>query len=420
MSFYNNINKAIVHVLASVLFLSVGVFHTTEAESDSDTEKKILYWVAPMDPAYRRDKPGKSPMGMDLVPVYEEEMTGAGDSADIVISPAVVNSLGVRTETVTRGPLWKKINTVGYVNYDENKISHIHMRTNGWIEKLLVKSEGERVQKGQLLFELYSPELVNAQEEFVLSLNKRGKTLVMASQKRLEALGISSGQINRLKKTGKVEQLVSIFASQDGVVSALNVREGMYITPEMEVMMLADLSSVWLVADIFEHQVDWVKEGQSAEVHLPYIPEKIWEGNLEYVYPILDAKTRTLKARLYFDNPDERLKPNMFAHVTIYGGPKRDVISIPREALIQTVGFQRVIIALGNGRFEQRKVRAGTESGDWVEIVSGLKEGEEVVVSAQFMLDSEASLKASFRRMAEPKNKSDHQNMKEIGQEKMK
>ena len=416
MSFNNNINKVFVHVLVSGLLFSASVLHAVENESSSETEKKVLYWVAPMDPAYQRDKPGKSPMGMDLVPVYEDEMAGTGDSADVVISPAVVNSLGVRTETVTRGALWRKINTVGYVDFDENKISHIHMRTSGWIEKLLVKSEGERVQKGQLLFELYSPELVNAQEEFVLSLNKGGKTLVTASQKRLEALGISSGQIKRVKKTRKVEQLVSIFASQDGVVSALNVREGMYITPAMEVMMLADLSSVWLVADIFEHQVDWVKEGQPAEVHLPYMPEKIWEGTLEYVYPILDAKTRALKVRLHFDNPDEKLKPNMFAHVAIYGGPKRDVISIPREALIQTIGFQRVIIALGNGRFEQRKVRAGTESGDWVEIVSGLKEGEKVVVSAQFMLDSEASLKASFRRMTDPKNEPDNQDMKDMDQ----
>ena len=164
-------------------------------------------------------------------------------------------------------------------------------------------------------------------------------------------------------------------------------------------MALADLSSVWLLVDIFERQSDWVAPGQPAEVRLGYLPGRVWEGEVEFVYPTIDPKTRTLQARLRFDNPDEALKPNMYATVNIYAGPKRDVLSIPREALIKTGSEQRVIVALGDGKFKPRKVTSGMESGDFVEITGGLNEGDRVVTSAQFLIDSEASLKASFTRM---------------------
>ena len=372
------------------------------ASSAEDEEREILYWVAPMDANYRRDKAGKSPMGMELVPVYAD--AAGGDGSSVTIAPEVVQNLGVRTAVAERTRLWRGIDTVGYVDYDESKVSHIHLRTEGWIENLVVQSEGERVTKGQRLFDLYSPELVNAQEEFVQALNAGNKGLIRASRSRLGALGIPASQIKKLEKDRKSSQTIPVYAPQDGVVSTLQVREGMFIKPSTRIMSLADLSSVWLLAEIFERQTNWVETGQLTEVSLPYLPGRTWEGRVEYIYPSLDPKTRTLKVRLRFDNPGEALKPNMYANVKIFGGPQHDAIVIPVEALIRTGREERVVIALGDGRFESRTVTAGIESGDWVAIIEGIQPGDRLVTSGQFLIDSEASLKASMQRMspAEP------------------
>lgn len=378
-------------------------------------ERKILYWVAPMDPNYRRDEPGKSPMGMDLIPFYEPDESGAV----VTVSPAMVNNMGVRSTVVEKGRLWRKIDTVGYIDYDETKLSHVHLRTDGWIQKLFTQSEGERVSKGAKLFEFYSPSIVNAMEEYVQALGSQSRNLIRASADRLQSLGVSSNQIKTLAKTRRVPQTIIVYAPQDGVVSKLKVREGMYVKPGTEVMSLADLSSVWLLAEVFERQANWVKVGQFADVTMGFIPGKTWEGKVEYVYPQLDSKTRTLKARLRFDNPGELLKPNMFARVAIYGGAKKDLITIPSEALIRTGQDQRVIIDLGEGKFVPREVVAGIESGGYVEIKKGLKAGEKVVLSGHFLIDSEASLKASLMRMTEPAKETGMMEMKMQDQDAM-
>ncbi len=370
----------------------------TEAASTTK-EKKLLYWVAPMDPTYRRDKPGKSPMGMDLVPVYDE----GGDGAVVKISSAVENNMGVRTTKVIRNNLPKMIETVGYLDFDESKISMVHLRTKGWIEKLYIRSEGERVHKGQLLFELYSPELVTAQEEYLQALRSVNKYLIYASKERLKVLGMGDKQLVKLAKTRKVEQRVKIYASQDGIVNQFNIREGMFVTPSKLIFSLADLSSIWLLAEIFERQADWVKVGQKAEVTLSYLPERRWVGKVEYIYPSLDAKTRTLKARLRFDNPDESLKPGMFSHVRLYGDASENALIVPSEAVIRIGDKARVIVAEGKGRYRPYNVKLGIETADLIEIKSGLSEGDRVVTSAQFLIDSEASLKASLKRMTVPK-----------------
>jgi len=255
---------------------------------------------------------------------------------------------------------------------------------------------------------LYSREVVNAQEEYIQSLRSKNDYLRRASRERLEALGMSKQQIREVAKKRRAFQQVRILASQDGIIHNLNVREGMYVKPNMEVMTLADLSSVWLLVDVFERQSDWVATGQPAEVRLGYLPGQVWEGNVEFVYPTIDPKTRTLQTRLRFNNPDEVLKPNMYADVRIYAGPKLDVLSIPREALIKSGGAQQhVILSLGEGRFRAVSVLAGMESDGRVEIIEGLNEGEKVVTSAQFLIDSEASLKASFSRMGSDDVESD-------------
>jgi len=367
------------------------------ATATAEDDKDILYWVAPMDANYKRDKPGKSPMGMALVPVY----ASSGEAGTVIIDPRVVQNLGVRTTKAELTRLWRGIDTVGYVDYDESKVSHIHLRTEGWIENLAVESEGERVKKGDHLFNLYSPELVNAQQEYVTALSSDNKSLSRASKLRLISLGVSDDQIMQLQKDYKVKQTISIYAPQDGVVSKMLVREGMFVKPSMRVMTLGDLSSVWVLAEVFERQVEWVETGQPAEVTLSFSPGTTWDGKVEYIYPSLDAKTRTLKVRLRFDNPDEKLKPNMYANVKIFGGAKNDTIVIPLEGLIRTGRDERVIIALGEGKFEARDVLAGIESGEFVEILKGVGAGEEIVVSGQFLIDSEASIRGSLTRMSE-------------------
>jgi Cu(I)/Ag(I) efflux system membrane fusion protein len=385
------INRTIISGLLALLLLPAPV---TPA---ADDEREIIYWVAPMDPNYRRDKPGKSPMGMDLVPVYTS--AEGGDGSSVTIAPEVVQNLGVRTAVAERSRLWRGIDTVGYVDYDESLVSHIHLRTEGWIENLAVESEGARVTRGQRLFDLYAPELVNAQEEFTQALKIGNQGLARASRSRLAALGIPDSRIRQLEKDREPAQTIPVYAPQDGVVASLMVREGMFVKPADIIMSLADLSSVWLLAEVFERQADWVEVGQPAEVTLPFLPGRNWEGTVEYIYPSLDPKTRTLKARLRFPNPDEALKPNMYANVKIYGGPLEDIVVIPIEALIRSGREERVIIARGGGRFESRRVRAGIESGEWVQMLEGVAPGEEIVVSGQFLIDSEASLRASMRRM---------------------
>jgi len=378
------------------------------------TERKIAYWKAPMVKGFRSDKPGKSPMGMDLLPVYKDELGGKDDTNSVYLSPLVINNLGVRTGKVTSGNFRSRIETVGYVDYDEKKIVHIHLRAEGWVNKLYVNSIGERVKKGDLLFELYSPALVNAQSDYLSALNTGRRDIIKASEERLVALDISQDLIKQVKKTRKTSQYIKFYAPQDGIVSALNIVQGSYITPKTTIISLADLSSIWILVDVFENQVSQMKEGLPAIVRLSYEPGRIWKGKVSYIYPQIDPKTRTLKVRLVFDNPGEILKPDMYANVMILGTEKQNTLSIPREALIRLGNSERVILSKGNGMFQPAKVQSGIESGDRIEILSGLKEGENIVTSSQFLIDSEASFKGSVIRMSGNVSKGSERKNKEI------
>lgn len=392
---------ALIAGLVAGLLLSPGEApHDAAAPADSGgdaSEPEVAYWVAPMDPAFRSDKPGKSPMGMDLVPVYEDETS----DATVRISSTMANNIGIRTARIERSDLARKARTVGFVGYDEMKVSHIHMRAEGWIDELTVKSEGERVKKGDLIFRIYSPDLVVAQSEYVQALKQGQTVLSRLAKERLGLLNFLDSQITELKRTGEVRQLVDVYADQDGIVVDLNIAENMFVTPGTTILTIVDLSSVWVLADVFEEEAQWMKVGLPASVNTPFQPDAVRRGTVDYVYPTIDPVTRTLKVRLKFDNPDELLKPNMYAEVSISGEPKARVLSIPRDALIRTGTSQRVILALDGGAFEPREVKTGMVSNDRIEIVSGLKDGDILVVSGQFLIDSEASLSASFRRMGE-------------------
>jgi Cu(I)/Ag(I) efflux system membrane fusion protein len=368
------------------------------AETAVDHAKKHMdaSYVCPMHPNIVSKEPGTCPIcGMDLVLVE-----AGGEAETVTVAPGTINMLGVRTEQVKRRTLYRRIDSVGYVAFDENHIRSVSLRVEGWIDRLNVKNVGTRVKRGEPLFEIYSPMLVNAQEEFVTALHSGSEDLIAASMGRLIALGLTQEQVQELERTQKVAQTVQFSAPQDGIVSDLKVREGGFVMPAAPIVDLVDLSTVWLIVDIFERQADWVKVGNKAEAVLAFIPDKTWEGTVDYIYPSLDPKTRSLQVRIRFDNPDEALKPNMYADVKIFAAPKRDALSVPREALIRTGDGDRVILALGEGRFKPAAVRPGMETTDRVEILEGIEEGEDVVVSSQFLIDSESSLRAALMRMS--------------------
>ncbi|MEP0708784.1 MAG: efflux RND transporter periplasmic adaptor subunit [Parvibaculum sp.] len=372
----------------------------TSGAADMAGEGEVLYWVAPMDPNFRRDAPGKSPMGMDLVPVYADgDKGGASAEPALRIEPAIVNNIGVRTAAVRRQDMPRIIRTVGNVMADQEKRSDIHVRSEGWIETLTVETVGERVEKGDLLFRIYSPELVTAQGEYLQILMLDRPTLAEAAEERLAAMGMGKDQIAALRQQRKVQRLVDVHAPQSGVVTEIDVREGMFVQPATMVMRLADLSTIWVMADIFETASSWVAEGQRAQMTLAAFPGETWEGRIDYVYPTADARTRTVQTRLRFDNEDGRLRPNMFANLSIEAAPKENALVIPAAALIRHSSQDRVVLALGEGRFRPAAVRAGTESGGLIEILDGLNAGETVVTSSQFLIDSEAGLDASLLRL---------------------
>lgn len=352
-------------------------------------------YICPMHPDIVTKEPGTCPIcGMDLVLVE-----AGGDGGVVTVSAETMNALGVRTEPVSRRNIYRRVDTVGYIAENENNIRSVSLRTEGWIERLAVKALGDLVQKGDLLLEVYSPVLVNAQEEYVQALELENPSLIKASEQRLESLGVSRKQIDSLRSSRQPSQLVAVYAPQNGYISELNVREGMQAMPATPIVNIVDISSVWLLVDVFERQADWVKVGQKAQASLAFIPGKTWNGTVEYIYQSIDPKTRSLKVRLRFDNPGSDLKPNMFADVRILAEPRKDVLTIPREAVIRQGKEERVIVAMGEGRFLPMPVRTGVETDDYIEVVSGIQEGEEIVVSSQFMLDSEASIKAALMKM---------------------
>ena len=364
-------------------------------------------YVCPMHPQIVRDEPGTCPIcGMTLEPKEINRDTGGDFGPPIVtIRPETRQNMGLRTAPAERGALQRPVETVGYVAYDEDRISHVHPRAAGWVEKLLVRAEGDAVRRGQPLLEFYSPEIVNAQEEYLLALEgveqtvRTRRNLEQSAQRRLRLLRLPDGFIDNLAKTRQVQETVPILAPGNGVVTRIGIREGMYVEPAMELFTISDVASVWVLVDVFEQQLDWVQPGRPAQIRVPALPGRTWTGRVDYVYPEVDPRTRTLRVRLRFDNPDGVLKPNMFAQATIQSRPRPNVVHIPRDALIATGGEERVIVALGDGRFQPRPVTSGLRAGDQVEILSGLQEGDQVVVSGQFLIDSESNLQATFRRM---------------------
>lgn len=424
----------------------------------AEGERVILYWVAPMDPGYVRDEPGKSPMGMDLVPVYDDEvMSGAG----VTIDPAIIQSIGVRYAQVEVGPVEKTIRAAAHVDFDEDHYTVLSTRTGGWIEKLYVTSPGEEVHEGDPLFDFFSPTLFSAQEEYLIARRMGDSTLANAAVERLRLLGVSDEMIEDIRINGS-RRALTIEAPMDGIVASIgssgggggggissgggmsgmsgmggsggsggmndtgsgmggDIKEGDYVGSGTSVFSIADLSSVWIYAHVYEDELQFVSEGLTAELELDYLPGQIFEGTIDFVYPFLDRQTRDIKIRMVFENPDGLLMPGMFGTVRITNRIVDTGLLIPAEAVIYSGDRRLVFLALSGGRFAPADVTLGVNAGDdMVQILDGLTAGQTIVTSAQFLLDSESRLKEAINKMlAGTSNEMDneHEGMGETAEE---
>ncbi len=378
-------------------------------------ERKVLYWRAPMDPNYISNKPGKSPMGMDLVPVYADA-DESPSAHTIRIDPVTVQNMGIRTTVLKRGPLVKTIRTVGRIDYDEQLVTFIDTKFNGWIETLYVDETGQHVEEEQRLFDVYSPELYAAQQEYLSALQglerlepstieyarEDAAKLVEAAVIKLKYMDVSDDQIEELRRTKEVKKTLTIHSPSRGIVTEKMALQGMYVKPGMRLYTIADLRRVWVYVDIYEYQLPWVSVGQPASMILPYVPGKEFVGTVVYIYPYLEERTRVIKVRLEFENPMLELKPGMFVNVRLEAQLQRDALLVPREAYIDSGTRQVAFVDLGNGKFAPRDIQVGVEAEDgMVEVLYGLDEGEVVVTSGQFMLDGESKLKEAVAKMME-------------------
>lgn len=382
-------------------------------------EEKEQRYQCPMHPTYISDEPGDCPIcGMKLIPIEEEEEEEGMEEelpeglATIKIDPERRQIIGIRTSMVEMMPLTKDIRTIGVVKEDERKVAHIHTKFSGWVSRLHVDYTGRKVRRGQPLLSVYSPELVSSQEEYLLALEARekfssssipdvvrgGDDLVDASRRRLRLFDIPASTIRNIEKTGRVRKNMTIYSPISGYVTRKMANKGMYVEPKMELYTITDYSVVWVLADLYEYELQHVKVGDMATMDLSYYPGETFTGKVTYIYPYLEEKTRTIKARFEFENKDERLKPGMYVNINIKV-PLGKLLAVTKEAVIDTGERKIVFVDLGDGRIQPREVKLGTEAKGYVEVLEGLEEGEKVIASAQFLIDSESRLKAAISGM---------------------
>ena len=386
------------------------------AASDKPKEKKIKYWVAPMDPDYISDKPGKSPMGMDLVPVYEEQ-----EATGVHVDPNFIQNFAVRTKEVQKGSIPIVIRTVGTLDYNQKNIVSVNTKFEGWIEKANVNYIGESVKRGDVLFEIFSPPLVTTQQEYLATLGyleklrisgdkeaiARAKSLLEATHERLHYWDITDAQIEELKSRKTPMRTLKILSPVSGIVIEKmgDSLEGMKLTPGMNVFKIANLSNVWAEIEVFEHRIQYLKLGQKADITLDAFPGRTWTGNIIYLNPMLNQKTRTLTAYVAIENPDRMLRPEMYANVEIRVPAVSGAVKVPSEAILHTGERNVVIVEKDKGYFEPREVTIGAEGEGYSQVTAGLHEGETVVVSSQFLIDSESNLKEAISKMLTARKK---------------
>ena len=381
-----------------------------EEQKGGSGQKKIAYYQDPMHPWFTSDKPGTAPdCGMDLVPVYEGDENVEG----IKIDPVTVQNIGVKTEIVKKQKLNKVIRTSGKIEYDERKVTTVTTKIMGWVEKLFVDYTGKYISKGQPLFEIYSPELVSTQEEFLQAIRyvkkvsnsseeiKNGaQELVGSAKRRLLYWDISEKDIDEIEKNNSPKKTLTIYSPVNGTVVEKMVFEGQQIMAGMELYKVADLSNVWVMADVYQVDLPWIKLGQKVDLELSYLPGKTYKGIVTYIYPYLNEETKTVKIRTEVKNTSNYdFKPGMFATVKLISPISVEAVVVPDQAIIRSGERTIAVMSLGGGYFDPRDVKLGVASDGLVQVLEGIKEGEKIVVSSQFLIDSESNLKAAIQQM---------------------
>lgn len=384
----------------------------SDADSDASAQIEasggggVQLYQSGMHPWIITTQPGNCPIcGMKLEPIDPAKLTG-----ELTIDPRVVQNIGVRTQLVTTGPLTQTLRTVGNVTYDEARVRTINTKIDGWIEELYVDSEGAAVAAGDPLFSVYSPKLFAAQQEYLAAYRSRdtpsGDLLLNAARTRLSYFDLSDEQVAELQQRGEASKTVVVSSPYAGVVTRKHANEGMRIEPGMSVYTLADLSRVWVLATVYEGQLPFLEEGAKATMELAYLPGRVFEGEVDYIYPYLEDRGREVKVRLEFENAQGVLKPGMFANVRIAAGLAGEAgeaeggVLVPRSAVLDTGERRVAFVSKGEGRFEPRDLTLGVQvDGDRVQVLSGLEAGERVVTSGQFLLDSESRLRESLAKM---------------------
>ena len=376
-------------------------------------QRRILYWRAPMDPNYTSDQPGKSPMGMDLVPVYEDDAPADGS---VRVSRSFLQNFAVRTAEATRGTLPVSIRTVGILAHNEERVVSVQTKYEGWIERASVNNVGETVERGDVLFEIYSPELVATQREFVEAIGyagrlrdnaaypeaiERARSLVEAARERLLHWDMTEGQIDELAESGAVAPTVRVFSPATGfIVDKMgDSMEGMKLAPGMTVLKIADHSTLWAETEFYEDDLRHVREGEAVEIEADAFPGRRWNGRILFFRPALNSRTRTLTAFVEVANADLTLRPGMYVDVTARARGAADAVMVAAEAVLHSGTRAVVIVARGGGVFEPREVVLGVEGEGMHEVASGLAAGERVVVSSQFLIDADANLRAAISQL---------------------
>ncbi len=386
----------------------------TTAMAEQSSERKVLFWRNPMNPSITSPTPAKDSMGMDYLPVYADGDRSEDEPAGTVkIDPVTVQNIGVRTATVERRALARELNALGQVDFNEEKLARLHPKTSGWIEQLRVDETGVRVDKNTILLGLYSPELVAAQREYLVALENwevlrnssvgrmkvSAKSLLQSSRERLELFDVPAHQIKELKKSRKIKKQLHIHSPFAGRIMHIGARDGQYITPKDELYLIADLSRIWVNVDIYEDDLPWMKIGDRAEMTVRAAPGRIFTGKVTFIHPTMQKRSRTVRVRLEFDNPELVLKPGMFANVKLHVDEQPNAVVVPSEAIIRSGSREQVFVVREPGKFEPRLVTLGVSAGGYTQILLGVEVGEEVVTSSQFLIDSESKLREATAKM---------------------
>ncbi|WP_052481163.1 efflux RND transporter periplasmic adaptor subunit [Gilvimarinus agarilyticus] len=384
---------------AGIYFPAVVIPSAQDRAPAAPAEPEPLYWVAPMDASFRRDGPGKSPMGMDLVPVYASDKSPA--TGEVSIAPQVQQHLGLRTARAERTTMVTPLTAVGFVGFDQQALRHFHLRATGWVSELSVVAEGDPVRMGQKLFEFYSPEILNTQQEYLSALNGNHTALAQSAALKLKAQGVSEREITAIARERKLRPQLSYYADRDGYVAAISISNGSYVELDQSTLSIGTLDDVWVLAEVFERSAGLLHQGQAVTLTSRSYPGEQWLGEIDYVYPVLNAANRTVKARIVFPNSDGRLKPNMLVDLAIAAAPAENTLVIPTSAVIRTGQSTRVVRQVRDDVYRSTAVRVGRSAGGNTEVLDGLREGDRVVVNAQFLIDSESNVDAELARIGE-------------------